>query len=117
MSGVTFSAPASTNFSVRTSYTLTLPSVGLGDPIVLVHYNITNNAVYLGASPITDTFTTPYLWTLVVRDFYGPDDFAEIWIGTGGSGSSGTVTVTNPSNSGRGVFVCWRVYCVRTRGR
>ncbi len=89
---VTFGTPVkSGTFAAQSSYTIALSGVTSGQPIVLVHFNVQNSTV-LGATPISDNFSTPYTWTKVDATQSGGD--LETWIGTGGAGTSGTITVT-----------------------
>jgi phage-related protein len=70
---------------VRSTYTLSLSGVVSGQPIIVVH-----DGANSAASGITDTFAGhAYTWTRV-QQLAGMD----MWIGTGGSGTSGVLTVT-----------------------
>ena len=56
-------------------------------------------------SGVTDTFATPYTWTVVENP--GLSDYsvtAILLVGTGGAGTSGTVTVTGASGGGSGKY-------------
>ena len=79
----------------RTTWTQTLTGTTSGQPLLLVHANVTD-ATYL--TSIADTYATPHTWTMVARDHASGLAF-ELWIGTGGVGTSGIVTVTSASKT------------------
>jgi hypothetical protein len=81
---VIFSTPVSNNFSSRSSYTLVVSSVTSGQPIF-----VGSGCGGHNVSSISDNFSTPYSWTQVEHTTQ-----SDLWIGTGGVGSSGTITVT-----------------------
>jgi hypothetical protein len=60
-----------------------------------------------GTITVTDTFATPYTWTQVIEDTV-QNEF--LLIGTGGSGSSGTVTISNPADSTFGLDTNMKVF-------
>lgn len=70
--------------AARANFTLAITNAATGQPIWLAFYG-TSHAV----STVTDTFSTPYTWTKL-----GNSGYYESWIGTGGAGTSGTITVT-----------------------
>ena len=76
------------------NYTLTMSGVTSGQPILVANLATTN----LGATPISDTFSTPYTWTKI-DSIAGSSRAVDLWIGTGGAGTSGVITVvgSNPS--------------------
>jgi len=79
----------------RANFTLSMTGVVSGQPILVAYHASIYPAVTTNISTITDTFGTPYTWTKV--DGYldaSVDNDAEIWIGTGGVGTSGVITVT-----------------------
>ena len=90
---VTFGAPVKTNFVNGTSTALALSGVTSGQPIVVVFFNASHAA---GPTGISDNFSTPYTWTQVDSDS-GATSNVTTYIGTGGAGTSGTVTLTNVS--------------------
>jgi hypothetical protein len=80
-------------FALSTSLALPLTSVISGQPIVVFWFN--NNTIQMPTG-ISDTFTTPYTWTAVdspVNTTYTIG--ARSYIGTGGAGTSGTITLTS----------------------
>lgn len=88
---VTFGTPVVNNLANRTSFTLAMSGVTSGQPILVFDYEW----IVVGASGISDDFATPYTWTRVQREAVAADAKAvEVWIGTGGAGTSGTITVT-----------------------
>ena len=60
-----------------------------------------------GTITVTDTFATPYTWTQVIEDTV-QNDF--LFIGTGGAGTSGTVTISNPADSTFGLDTNMKVF-------
>jgi hypothetical protein len=61
-----------------------------GQPIILCHTGSTTSS---NVTAIADTFSTQYTWTKVQSLNQSGQD-CEMWIGTGGSGTSGVITVT-----------------------
>jgi hypothetical protein len=105
MTSVTFGTPAVyyTNGAV-TSFTLSPSGVTSGQPLVLCGGHTTSSSAVI--STISDNFSTPYTWTKVtgaseVGSYYG----SEIWVGTGGAGTSGTISVSCGSAYWTGVVV------------
>ena len=91
----------SSDWAASGSETVALTGVASGQPIV-VAIGIDGAETVTG---IADTFATPYTWEQVVLSDNGLS--AAIWIGTGGSGTSGSVTVTlSDANSGF-QFTCY----------
>jgi hypothetical protein len=78
----------------RTSYTLPISGAVAGQPILVLSYNWDGNVI----SGITDNFATPHTYVAVESVATG-DSEVELWIGTGGTGTSGTVTVTSLTTS------------------
>jgi hypothetical protein len=76
----------------RTTYPIVMTGVTSGQPILLAH--VAQGATS-AVSGIADTFATPYTWTKVESQATYQD--VELWIGTGGVGTSGTITVTAAS--------------------
>lgn len=86
--GVTFGTPVINNMASRTSYTLPMTGVISGQPIFVTHYGWGTQTPTL-----SDNFSTPYTWTQVeVQQNNGQDLW--LYIGTGGAGTSGTITVS-----------------------
>lgn len=80
---VTFGTPVSSGY---TGTTIALSGVTAGQPILLALFGTTSPTV-------SDNFLIPYTWTLVDSESLG---FVNaIYIGTGGYGTSGTITTTN----------------------
>ena len=78
----------------RSSYTITMTNATSGQPILVL--NLDSNV-----TSITDTFATPYSWVRVDQSTNGVD----LWIGTGGVGTTGVITVNNGGNySGGAAF-------------
>lgn len=100
---VTFGTPGVAQFdSVGSGFTIPLAGVTTGQPIVLYRTSTTNE----GLSGITDTFATPYTWVQAVAfGWNGADTYTEMWIGTGGAGTSGNIVVTAPSGLNAGAAV------------
>jgi hypothetical protein len=78
----------------KTAYTLTFAAgqIVSGQPILVFHATQGSTGT---VSSITDTFSTPYTWTKV--DGANTYQDMECWIGTGGVGTSGVITVNAPS--------------------
>ena len=74
----------------QATYAIPLAGVTSGQPILLFHMNLGGN--YLGANPIVDNFVTPYNWQRITG--VKQTRALEAWIGTGGAGTGGTITVT-----------------------
>jgi hypothetical protein len=88
-----FGTPVISNISgQRTTWAAALTGITSGQPIVVVHATVASTGA---ATSIADTFAGHYTWTRVDGDNTYHD--LEIYIGTGGTGTSGTVTVTAPS--------------------
>ena len=83
----------------RTSYALSV-SVVSGQPIVVIHDDISSGA---DATSITDTFSGHYTWTKIIAGSLPRTN--SVWIGTGGSGTSGTVTVNFASTYAGGIAI------------
>jgi phage-related protein len=73
--------------SNRASFTLAISGVTSGQPVI-----VGVSAFSFAVSSIADNFATPMTWTRI--DGHGTVQFQELWIGTGGVGTSGTITVT-----------------------
>lgn len=86
---VTFGTPVVSAFST-TPHTpiIALTGVTSGQPIVLFLFS--ENGSSTSSAP-TDTFATPYTWTRIVNNTSAAC-FVEVWIGTGGVGTLGTIT-------------------------
>ena len=91
-----FGTPVVVPIASATSVAFAMSGVTSGQPILVFFDEIS-----LGTYPtgISDTFSTPYTWTLV--DEYQSDSShaGALYIGTGGVGASGTVTATYASGS------------------
>ena len=96
VAGLAFGTTVANDFgsgTTRTSYALAMTGCVSGQPIIVCHFTQFDTHVL---TSITDTFATPHTWTKVDGSAaYGQD--CEIYIGTGGAGTSGTITVTAPS--------------------
>ena len=80
---LTFGTPVISNLASGSTYTLAISAVS-GQPIMVC--STSRSLVYV--SSISDNFSTPYTWTRV-----DTTPGMDLWIGTGGVGTSGTVTV------------------------
>ena len=100
---VTFGTPVVVNYDgPRTSCTWAM-TVTSGDPIIL---SIENNDASYTAPIITDTFATPYTWTLICASGLGNNYwYALQYIGTGGAGTTGTIKAVVPSSYPGGTAV------------
>ena len=97
-----FGTPVVSNISgPRTTWAAALTGVVSGQPIIVVH---ATQGYTTALTSIADTFGGYYTWTRVDGNNTGTQDL-EIYIGTGGTGTSGTVTVTAPSGLIGGVVV------------
>lgn len=81
--GVTFGTPVTGTGSGSAS--LVLSGVTSGQPIMLA-------VASSGTPAISDTFSTPYTWTRIQLE-----GALSAYVGTGGAGTSGTITVTGSS--------------------
>jgi hypothetical protein len=91
--GLAFGTAVVSNISgPRTTWTAALTGVTSGQPIIVVH---ATQGYTTALSSIADTFGGHYTWTRV--DGANTYRDCEIYIGTGGTGTSGTVTVTAAS--------------------
>jgi hypothetical protein len=88
-------SPAVVEFAGSSSLVLPLTGVISGQPIVVFWFNLSSMAMPTG---ISDTFTTPYTWTAVDSPVNATDGIGACsYIGTGGAGTSGTITLTSAS--------------------
>jgi hypothetical protein len=89
---VTFGTPVAVNY-VASGQTnaLVMSGVTSGQPIILVWGTLNFN---VDTVTIADTFSTPYTWTRIDAGTSGSGYGCETWIGTGGAGTSGTITIT-----------------------
>jgi hypothetical protein len=103
-SGATPSAPATFGTPVYggdyanvASVAIPITGVVSGQPLVLLVSSINDGTHAPDPSNITDTFSTPYTWYRTC--LYGSDTNHQgaFFLGTGGAGTSGTVTFTCPS--------------------
>lgn len=95
--GVTFGTPVVNHFpgSARSTFDLVMSGVTSGQPILLFWFGWIGS----GVTGIADTFSTPYTWTRVETNS-NTGNTVELWIGTGGVGTSGTITVTKSGDHG-----------------
>ena len=94
--GLAFGTCVGTNISgPRTTWAVTLTGVVSGQPIIVVH---ATQGYATALSSIADTFAGHYTYTRVDGNNTGTQD-VEIYIGTGGTGTSGTVTITASSGN------------------
>jgi hypothetical protein len=95
--GLAFGTPAGSPSNIsgpRTTWAVALSGVTSGQPILVVHATEAYNTVL---TSIADTFAGHY--TYVKVDGNNTNQDLEIYIGTGGTGTSGTVTITAPSGA------------------
>ena len=91
--GLAFGTPVISNISgPRTTWAAALSGVTSGQPIIVAH---AAQGYTTALSSIADTFGGHYTWTQV--DIAHTYIDCELYIGTGGTGTSGTVTITAPS--------------------
>jgi hypothetical protein len=91
----TAGTPVTQQAITAVSYSLVMTGIVSGQPILLANFNTVGA---LTGTPIVDTFATPYTWTKIDGAYNaGLVRSEELWIGTGGVGNGGTITVTQPS--------------------
>lgn len=90
----TAGTPVVSSSGTVSTYTITLAGVTPGQPIIVANVA---SSVPLTGTPITDTFSTPYTWTKIDAATTGAAAY-DLWIGTGGAGSSGVITVHQASS-------------------
>jgi hypothetical protein len=99
---VTFGTPVEVDYNnTATSVALVMPSVVSGQPIVVMY-----SAGGIANTPtgISDTFPTPYTWT-VVDTVSATGSCIRTYIGTDGIGTSGTINLTGlPSGTNMGAI-------------
>ena len=100
---VTFGTPVITAIlASQTAVAFALSGVTSGQPIVVIHTNFSGD----GASSITDTFSTHYTWILLESSTPSQSGLlCEMWLGTGGAGTSGTATINVTSSIAGGAAV------------
>ena len=109
-SATVFGVPITQYFGVgyTNSITTNMMTAATGSTLVVCYWDKEGGPSNKNAaiSSISDTFATPYTWTIVqsFSDVSGNGD-AEIWVGTGGSGTFGKVTINAPNSSGDDRFV------------
>ena len=93
--GLAFGTPVINQIGLvaRTTWAAALTGVVSGQPIIVVHIT---QGYTTALTSIADTFAGHYTYTRVDGNNTGTQDL-EIYIGTGGTGTSGTVTVTAAS--------------------
>src|ERR1019366_898197 len=87
---VTFGTPVVFELVSATTASCTMSGVVSRQPIVLVYVSTTNTA----PNTPTDTFSTPYTWTVVDTEICSGAGYVRTYIGTGGAGTSGVITIT-----------------------
>lgn len=88
--------------AVGTSFALpSMSGVTSGQPIIVV---LSASAGASNTYTISDNFSTPYTWTSVVTTVAGGTISLFMFIGTGGAGTSGTVTATIAAGPGNADF-------------
>jgi hypothetical protein len=92
-SSPSFGAAVSSGALSGTSASVVVSGVISGQPIVAVTHTGSSNA-----ASVSDNFSTPMTWTRIVS--VGGSVNTNIWIGTGGVGTSGTITVTGAASAG-----------------
>ena len=93
-----------TSTNTTTTRTASISGHVSGQPLIVAVECV---AALGGTITVADTFATPYTWTQVVVDTV-QNDF--LFIGTGGAGSSGTVTISNPADSTFGLDTSMKVF-------
>lgn len=85
---------------------LQLQGVASGSPIIVIAADVLYNTSGAGFSGISDTFATPYTWTLIDGTWNSAlvanDFFLGAWIGQGGKGTSGTITLPSTDSASFG---------------
>jgi hypothetical protein len=106
MSTVSFNTPVVVNpgFAGATTMTITMSGVVSAQPIIIVVYTTNPSSATL-AGTVTDTFATSYGYTLL-----GANVQQAVFIGTGGTGTSGVVTFT--VSVGESPFGGYAVSCI-----
>lgn len=87
---VTFGTPVEVDYANVTSMALAMSGVTSGQPIVVVYSTLNAPNAPTG---ISDSFSTPYTWTVVDSESTTAT-YLRTYIGTGGAGTSGTITLT-----------------------
>lgn len=99
---VTFGTPVKVDLtSGLTSVDFVMPTVVSGQPIVVAVVQYPTST----PSGISDTFSTPYTWTVVDTPTASSTGLLRTYIGTGGVGTSGTITVAVGASYSGGVAV------------
>jgi hypothetical protein len=106
---VTFNAGVNVqNFSASTLAWSAYTGVTSGQPLLLAVFGVTSAGGQEFSAGPSDNFSTPYTWTPVkmqtVNNIASPAGGIQVWIGTGGAGTSGTVSGTFV-NSGAALLV------------
>jgi hypothetical protein len=108
--GVTFGAPVYSGLTNNvTTASLSLSGVTSGQPIIIVLFAL--NATSESPS-FSDSFSSHYTYTKITgagASYQGSYVLTETWIGTGGSGTSGTISVSNLGGNYNGGYA---VSCV-----
>lgn len=92
---VTFGTPVASAYAASTA-TVAMSGVTSGQPIVVA---VTRGANSEGVN-VSDNFSTPYTWTLLGGSGFSDGSDCTYWLGTGGAGTSGTITLENTTGSG-----------------
>jgi hypothetical protein len=93
---VTFGTPVENDYTNVTSMAFVMSGVVSGQPIVLVCSDVGTAAPSIG---ISDNFATPYTWTVIDSNSDVTGLYLRTYIGTGGVGTSGTITLTCASGT------------------
>lgn len=75
-----------------TSIAMVMTGITSGQPILLFYSTINTDNIPTG---ITDTFATPYSWANILELSIDAAHVAVVYLGTGGTGTGGTITTTN----------------------
>ena len=96
---VTFGTPVIFDGYENGSGVYSFPSITAvsGQPIIVCSTSFQQSRI---VNSITDNFSTPYAWVQVCGTTSDPDRTIEIWIGTGGAGTSGVITVNTSATGG-----------------
>lgn len=91
-----FGTPVEVAIVAATSVAFNMTGTTSGQPILVFLDEISSGSYPSG---ISDTFATPYTWTMVQELQWDAHHSCILYIGTGGAGTSGTITATFPSGS------------------
>ncbi|MDA8290468.1 MAG: hypothetical protein M0Z33_02135 [Actinomycetota bacterium] len=75
---------------------LGVTGVPSGAPLVVAAIGYWNP----GPTALEDTFATHYTWTKAIAAMEGSETVAQLWVGEGGSGTTGTISASGESGNG-----------------